>query len=230
MNPRSAALQFAFLSLSLVAFGQAQGAAPQTADTGQKVAVAVPVIVIHGTLNKGLNSRSATAGQVFVVKTDEALKLSDGTELPAGSDISGHVLQSTARANGAPDSTLTLTFDTLQPKAGSAALPIRGIVQAITGPPPPSVAAPAVGDMSTESTGGGVTGARISNDKIRGDQPAGDAGPDLNERSVGVIGIKNTTLKAGPVNGVDGSMFYSADKSVKLEDGSRVIVRIALKR
>jgi len=31
------------------------------------------------------------------------------------------------------------------------------------------------------------------------------------------------------VNGVDGSTFYSADKSVKLEDNSQVMVRIALK-
>jgi len=37
-------------------------------------------------------------------------------------------------------------------------------------------------------------------------------------------------LAAAPVNGVDGSMFYSADKSVKLEDGSRVMLRIALKQ
>jgi hypothetical protein len=51
----------------------------------------------------------------------------------------------------------------------------------------------------------------------------------LNESSAGVIGIKNMTLQAGPVNGVDGSTFSSADKSVKLEDGSQVMVRIALK-
>src|SRR5438270_13571587 len=155
MNRRPAALLFAVFSLSLVAFGQAQ-AAPPSAGAEPKTAVAVPVILLRGTLSKGLNSKNAAAGQVFVVKTDEALKLSNGTDIPAGSDISGHVLQSTARANGAPESALTLTFDTLQPKGATAALPIRGIVQAITGPTP-SVPAPAVGDMRTESVGGGAS-------------------------------------------------------------------------
>jgi len=58
---------------------------------------------------------------------------------------------------------------------------------------------------------------------------SGGGGAELNEGSAGAIGIKNMTLNTGPVSGVDGSMFYSADKSVKLEDGSRVMVRIALK-
>jgi len=123
-----------------------------------------------------------------------------------------------------------LTFDTLQPKGSTVALPIRGIVQAIAAPAPPSVAAPAVGDMRTESVGGGASGARVPSDEVHGKQMAGGAGADLNDRSAGVIGIKNTTLSTGPVNGVDGSKFYSADKSVKLDDGSQVMVRIALKQ
>jgi len=65
---------------------------------------------------------------------------------------------------------------------------------------------------------------------VHGDAALGGGTSELNERSTGVIGIKNMTLKAAPVNGVDGSMFYSADKSVKLEDGSRVMLRIALKQ
>jgi hypothetical protein len=41
---------------------------------------------------------------------------------------------------------------------------------------------------------------------------------------------KNLTLTAGPVNGADGSMFYSGDESEKLDDGFRFILRIALKQ
>jgi hypothetical protein len=228
MISRLNVIVIAFLSFCIA--GLAQGnSTPAQADSGQKSAVAVPVIVLRGTLSKGLNSKDATAGQTFVVKTAEALKLSNGTEIPADSELSGHVLQSTARAKGAPDSTLVLTFDTLHPKGASAALPIRGIVQAIAGPAPVSVSAPAAGDMRTESTGGGVAGARISSDQLHGDATV-PAGTELNENSAGVIGIKNMTLKAGLVNGVDGSTFYTADKSVKLEDDSRVMVRIALKQ
>ena len=218
----------AILVFCCTGLAQAQSA-PQTAATGQTATVATPVIVLRGTLNKGLDSKSAQAGQTFAVKTAEALKLSNGTEIPVGSDIAGHVLQSTARANGASESMLILTFDALQPKGAVHALPIRGIVQAIAGPAPVSVAAPAVGDMRTESVGGAASGARVPSSEVHGTPISGGSGAELSERSTGVVGIKNMTLKVGPVAGVDGSMFYSADKSVKLEDGSQVMMRIALK-
>lgn len=227
MRSKSAVMIIAVLFSSVVAFTQAQPA-PPAAQNGQKTAVTVPVIVLRGTLTKGLNSKSATAGQTFVVKTTDALKLTNGTEIPVDSEIKGHVLQSSARANGTPESILVLTLDSLQPKGANSALPIRGIVQAITGPPPPSVSRPVVGDMRTESVGGTVSSARVPSDEIHGN-PMTSSGAELNERSAGVIGIKNMTLQAGPVNGVDGSTFSSADKSVKLEDGSQMMVRIALK-
>jgi hypothetical protein len=207
----------------------AQSQTTRAAAEPQAKAVAVPFIILPGTLAKGLNSKSASASQTFVVKTDQALKLTDGTVIPADSDVTGHVLQAAARANGAQESTLTLTFDTLKPKGSEKALPIRGIIQAIAGPAPASVAAPPAGDMRTESVGGGVTGARISSDQLHSEAAVGGTQGELNERSSGVIGIKNMTLTAAPLNGVDGSMLYSADKSVKLEDGSRVMLRIALK-
>jgi len=227
MNNKRTITLFAVLVSSCAGYAQTQ-AAPQAAPNGQTATVATPVMVLRGTLSKGLNSKNAQAGQTFVVKTAEPLKLSNGSDIPAGSDISGHVLQATARGNGAADSTLILTLDTIQPKGGATALPIRGIIQAIAGPEPVSVAAPAVGDMRTESVGGGASGARIPSSEVHG-TPVSGGGAELNERSAGVVGIKNLALKAGPVAGVDGSMFYSADKSVKLEDGSQVMVRIALK-
>src|SRR4051812_35601386 len=158
----------------------------------------------------------------------KGFKLTNGTEVPVGSDISGHVLQSTARANGAPDSTLVVTFATLQPKGTTTPLPVRGIVQAVAGPPPVSVASSSMGDMRTESLGGRVTGARVPSNETHGElKTSGSA--ELNEKSAGVVGIKNMTLQVGPLNGVDASTFYSADKSVKVEDGSQVMLRIALK-
>ena len=92
-----------------------------------------------------------------------------------------------------------------------------------------SVAAPPVGDMRTESVGGGASGARIPRSEVHGDQAVPGAA-ELDEKSAGVIGIKNLTLTAGPVDGADGSMFSSSEKSVKIEDGSRVMLRIALKQ
>jgi hypothetical protein len=215
------------LGLSLAGLAQA---APPAAPSAQPPAVAVPFIVLRGALNKGLNSKSATVGQTFVVKTVDPLRLSNGSVIPADSNVNGHVLQSTARATGAQESTLTLTFDTLQPKGSDKPLPIRGIVQAITGPAPTTGLAPVVGDMSRESVGGGPTGARMPSDQLHGNASVGGGGTELNEGSTGAVGLKGITLTAAPVNGVDGSMFYSADKSVKLEDGSRVMLRIALKQ
>ena len=227
MRSRAFLSWIVIVGFQIVAVAQTQPATPAT-QTGQKAAVAVPVIVLRATLAKGLNSKSAATGQTFVVKTAEGLKLTNGTEIPVGSDVNGHILQSTARSNGAPDSTLILTFDTIQPKGATIALPIRGIVQAVTGPPPPSVPESTMRDMRTEAVGGAASGARVPSDEIHGNQVT-PSGPQLNERSAGVIGIKNMTLQAGPVQGVDGSTFDSADKSVKLEDGSQMMLRIALK-
>ncbi|MFL6300189.1 MAG: hypothetical protein ACJ71N_06240 [Terriglobales bacterium] len=230
MNKKSIAVLLFGSAITLSNVGSAQNPASPAAPSGQAAVAAVPVMVLRGTLNKGLNSKSAPVGQTFVVKTTEPLKLSDGTSVPADSDITGHVLEAAARANGAPESRLTLTFDTLQAKGADKPLAIRGIIQAIAGPSATSVA-PAAGDMRNESLGGGVTGARISSDQLHSDAAVGRGGEsELNEHSVGVVGIKNMTLKAGPVNGVDGNVFYSADKSVKLDDGSRVMLRIALKQ
>src|SRR5438270_3170555 len=97
MNRKLSLLFIALLSMSIASLAQTQ-TAPPAAEAGQKAVVAVPVIVLHGTLSKGMNSKNATIGQTFFVKTDEDLKLTNGTAIPAGSDISGHVLQSTARA------------------------------------------------------------------------------------------------------------------------------------
>ena len=82
--------------------------------------------------------------------------------------------------------------------------------------------------MRTESVGGGVTGARVPSNETHGELKT-SGGAELNEKSAGVVGIKNMTLQVGPLNGVDASTFYSADKSVKVEDGSQVMLRIALK-
>src|SRR3954465_8341345 len=153
MRFKSLLITIFLLSFSFSAVAQTQPASNSA--SGQKATVAVPFIVLRGTFPKGLNSKSAAAGRTFVVKTNEGFKLTNGTEVPVGSDISGHVLQSTAHANGAPDSTLVLTFDTLLPKGSTTGLPIRAIVQAITGPPPVSVDSPSIGDMRTESIGGG---------------------------------------------------------------------------
>ena len=108
MKRSSRSLFIALLSMSIVAVAQTQ-TAPPAAEAGQKAAVAVPVIVLHGTLSKGLNSKNATLGQTFVVKTDEDLKLTNGTAIPAGSDISGHVLQSTARSRAMLFGRMSLT-------------------------------------------------------------------------------------------------------------------------
>lgn len=227
MRFKSSLITVFILSFSFAAVAQTQ-AGPNAA-SGQKTTVAVPFIVLRGTFPKGLNSKNTAAGQTFVVKTEEGLKMTNGTEVPVGSEIAGHVLQSTARANGAPDSTLVVTFDSLQPKGAPTALPIRGIVQALAAPAPVSVSSPSMGDMRTESVGGGVTGARVPSNETYGELKT-SGGAELNEKSAGVIGVKNMTLQVAPLNGVDASTFYSADKSVKVEDGSQVMLRIALKQ
>src|SRR2546423_9219951 len=107
MNPSSVLVLSAVLAGSLW-YGQPQISAP---------AQAGPTVVGHGAfpvkVTKTLDSSKLKEGDAVEVETAGTFKLPDGTLVPKGSKLKGHVTASKARSNGDPDSQLAVSFDKL---------------------------------------------------------------------------------------------------------------------
>src|ERR1700742_4881837 len=133
-----------FLASSLC-FGQASGTATATGHG------AFPVKV-----TKTLDSSKLKEGDPFQLETAGSFKLPDGTLIPKGSKLTGHITARKARSKGAPDSKLTLAFEKLNIQGGKE-LALKGTVQAVF--PPTDEVDPGVPGSSTRQGAGGPHGS-----------------------------------------------------------------------
>jgi hypothetical protein len=97
---------------------------------------------VAGELVDKLDSKSAKQGDSVVVKTDEDLQISEGTEIPRGSKLIGHVTNVQARGDGNENSQIAIQFDRAEIKGGQS-LPIESVIQSV---------APAFGSEGTSGT------------------------------------------------------------------------------
>jgi hypothetical protein len=111
-----------------------------------------------------LDSKSAKQGDSVVVKTDENLQISQGTEIPRGSKLMGHVTNVQPRGDGHENSQIAIQFDRAELKGGQT-LPIESVIQSV---------APAVGaeGMSGTSNPPGTYGDAASSASV----PTGSMG------------------------------------------------------
>jgi len=86
---------------------------------------------VTGELVDKLDSKSAKQGDSVVVKTDENLQISQGTEIPMGSRLIGHVTNVQARGDGKENSQIAIQFDRAELKGGKT-LPIETVIQSVT--------------------------------------------------------------------------------------------------
>jgi len=78
-----------------------------------------------------LDSKSAKQGDSVVVKTDENLQISEGTEIPRGSKLIGHVTNVQSRGDGHENSQIAIQFDRAELKSGQT-LPIESVIQSVS--------------------------------------------------------------------------------------------------
>lgn len=196
-----------------------------------------PVIPVE--LAKGLDSKKVKQGDEVIAQTSMDMKAPDGSSIPHGSKVVGHVTQASARSNGNPDSTLGISFEKIAVKGGKE-LPLKAVIQAIA--PPLAPGAPSGRDMSgatgtsirpntndghreADNMGDSITPSTLPgrqgrpNDPQPGTVSRGGASPSLTGSSVGVIGISG--LEMG-----DNSLLLSTGKAVKLESGTRMVLRV----
>jgi len=186
-------------------------------------AQAAPAAIGHGAfpvkVTKTLDSSKLKEGDSVEVVTAGSFKLPDGTLVPKGSKLTGHVTAAKARSKGDPDSQLTVVFDKLNITSGKQ-LSIKGMVQAVF--PPAEEAEPLMAGKASGSAGGGYTGATVgtvTDTKIGSNmETSSTPEPAMNPKSVGVQGIRGLELNEGVLS--------SKGKNVKLGDGVRMIVHV----
>lgn len=85
---------------------------------------------VTGELVDKLDSKSAKQGDSVVVKTDENLRISEGTEIPRGSKLIGHITNVQPRGDGKENSQIAIQIDRAELKGGQT-LAIESVIQSI---------------------------------------------------------------------------------------------------
>jgi hypothetical protein len=197
-------------------------------------------------LAKSLDSRKLKPGDPVEARVIDQWRAGDGTLVPPGAKVLGHVTQSSARAKGDTQSQLGIDFDQIALKDGRK-LPLKASIQAV-GPPPvmapmpmggpgasaagagaPTGAEAPTGQMGRINPGSNPTGAGIpastfprpgsSSGNDPNSPPDNQNSPQVTPQSTGVIGLHDLQLEQGSVLASDG-------KQVKLQAGSQILLRV----
>lgn len=178
-----------------------------------------PAPVDHGAfpvkVSKTLDSSKLKEGDGIEFETAGSFKLPNGTLVPKGSKLKGHVIAAKARSKGDAHSMLTIAFDKLDISNGKS-LSIKGAVQAVF--PPVEQAEPQMAGKASGAAGGGYSGptvGTVTDDKPRSSLES--SGQIADPKSVGVHGLGNLQLEDGVLS--------STGKNVKLGSGVQLIVR-----
>ena len=86
-------------------------------------------IPVNCTLKKALSSRDAKVGQEIAAVTEKPTTI-NGVTIPRGSMLTGHVVDASAFKKGQNGGSLTIVFDKLEPKKGTA-FPVEASVYRI---------------------------------------------------------------------------------------------------
>jgi hypothetical protein len=201
----------------------------QEARSEQAEATLVAGTAILAELNAGLD-------------TTEPMKSNDErTIMPRGTKLSGHVTQAEARNKGGNASTLGIQFDKATLKDGTE-IALNVAIQAMA---PREFSGPVSGgdDSSPQHIGTSQTSPMAGRAPVPnggpqtaegGGAPAGNSpsapGVRLDARSQGAVGMKGITLDPQAVEGRGATVISSNGKSVKLDEGTRVLLVVQEKK
>lgn len=156
---------------------------------------------VTGDLEGKLDSKNAKPGDPVVLKTTQKMKTADGTEIPKGSRLVGHVTEVQAHEKGHAESHMGLEFDRAELKGGQS-MAIHSMIQTVQ-PNPSAMAAASMGNEDALSTpmgggavvagGGGMAGGHAGGGGLLGGTAGGVAnatgrvGSDLGSTAGGAV-------------------------------------------
>ena len=217
-------------------------AAPETS--------AVAMSPVNGELVSKLDSKTAKTGDSVVVQTKAPAKTADGTEIPKGSKLVGHVIG--VQPSGAGEnSQVALQFDHIELKGGQN-VPVHSQIQsiapaggasstsgsdAVSGPP-----AGGSPNSSTSGTSGGssASGAPQGTGGDPGAAPAGNGGPAagtvvartgkiaiLTTSVPGVLLANNAPGQHDPRMAQASSILLGARQDIQLDGGTQMVLGVS---
>jgi len=109
---------------------QASPSAGASSGGASTMAAPIQLAPVKGELVGNLDSTSAKTGDSVVVKTDKDVKTADGTDIPKGSKLVGHVTGVQARGEGKENAQIAIKFDHAELKSGQS-LPIESVIESV---------------------------------------------------------------------------------------------------
>ena len=208
---------------------------------------------VNGELVSKLDTKTAKTGDELVVQTKASVKTADGTEIPKGSKLVGHVVAVQSSASG-QNSQVALKLDHAE-LSGGQSLPIQSQIQSIgvtgagsdaassrgsTSEPPTSGSANATSGASPGGAGGattapGYTPGYSPNSPGSGGAPAAGTVVARN----GKIAIQTTNIpdvllannapgQQDPRMEQASSILLGAKKDVQLDGGTPMVIALAV--
>jgi hypothetical protein len=199
---------------------------------------------VQAELISPVRTKKAKVGDSVTAQTITPLVLGDGTVVPAGSKVLGHVREVESKATDSHSSSLAISFEQIEVKKGQI-LPLNLAIQAaVAGPPPVTtgqsshVASPSAGPLPDHplqghaSAPGGVGGgdaAELSQDSVTrrpGGEPQEKAQPkETAAHTESVVGMPGVTLQVADAPPY-ASTFDSNKKDFQLEAGLQLMLLI----
>ena len=210
-------------------------AAPPASSAASQEASASPAVAmspVNGELVSKLDSKTAKTGDSVVIQTDAAVKTADGTEIPKGSKLVGHVLGVQASTEG-QNSQMALQFDHVELQGGQS-VPVQSQIQSIT---PAGGAANAGSSASSVPQGTGdprATPGSAAADAAGSNQPAAGTVVSrtgniaISTTSVpGVLVANNAPGQRDPRMAQASSILLGAQKDIQLDSGTQMVLAVA---
>jgi hypothetical protein len=216
--------------------------------SASREAPAIEMSPVNGELVSKLDSKTAKTGDSVVVQTKASVKTADGTEIPKGSKLVGHVLG--AKPSGAGENAqVVLQFDHFELKGGQN-LAVHSQIQSITpagGAPATSASSatsgPPAGGSSSPSASGTSGGSMAGGSPQRtSGAPAAAAGtsapaPGTVVARTGNIAIATTSVpgvllannapgQQDPRMGQASSILLGAKQDIQLEGGTKMVLGV----
>ena len=220
---------------------------PSSSPTANSGAI-VEMSPVSGELVSKLDSKTAKAGDSVAVQTRAEAKTTDGTEIPKGSKLVGHVL-GVQSSGAAENSQVVLQFDHLELKGGKN-LPVHSQIQSIapaggtasaSSSPDTMSPAPAGGSPnSTNPSASGASSAPQSAGAGSGAAAVGNRGPaagtvvartgkiDIRTTSIpGVLLANNAPGQQDPRMAQASSILLGAKQDIQLDGGTQMTVGVS---
>ncbi len=219
-------LYFAILTASLCLAQSVSTAQPtQTPEQTSSSQMTTPASSAKGhgvmpvELTKSLDSKKLKEGDVVTGRIAANVHMKDGTDIPQGSKVTGHVTEAKARSKGDSQSALGIIFDKIS-LPGDREMAIKGEIQAVA--PNPNAGTQDAGGVNYpgmmpghDGSGAGTTAPAAPSAPAA--QQAGR--PLLTGQSKGVIGMHNLELG-------ENSVLISNGKNVSLESGTQMMLQV----